>query len=70
MRSQVFTTAASLKVSAFAAGAALAGPLADLSLPACLAVAAAVQVCAALAYLAVRPDRDPRRRQDAHLGSG
>ncbi|WP_460776613.1 MFS transporter [Nocardiopsis nanhaiensis] len=70
LRSQVFTTAASLKVSAFAAGAALAGPLADLSLPVCLAVAAAVQVCAALTYLAVRPERDPRRSRDAHLGSG
>ncbi|QRN79759.1 MAG: MFS transporter, partial [Nocardiopsis sp. BM-2018] len=55
LRTQVFTTAASLKVSAFAAGAALAGPLADLSLPLCLAAAAALQTCAALIHLAVRP---------------
>ncbi|WP_017586445.1 MFS transporter [Nocardiopsis ganjiahuensis] len=62
---QVFTTAASLKVSAFAAGAALAGPLADLALPLCLAAAAAVQVCAALVHVAVRSTRSPRsaRRQ-------
>lgn len=55
LRTQVFTTAASLKVSAFAAGAALAGPLADLSLPACLAAAAALQIGAALTHAAVRP---------------
>lgn len=63
LRTQVFTTAASLKISAFAAGAALAGPLADLSLPACLAAAAALQVCAALAYAATRPARPPRSAQ-------
>ncbi|GHC80744.1 hypothetical protein GCM10007079_19910 [Nocardiopsis terrae] len=59
LRTQVFTTAASLKVSAFAAGAALAGPLADRSPDLCLGVAAALQVGAALAHVAVRPE--PRR---------
>ena len=59
LRTQVFTTAASLKVSAFAAGAALAGPLADSSLPLCLAAAAALQLCAALVHAAVRPTGAP-----------
>lgn len=48
LRARVFTTAASLKISAFAAGAALAGPLAQVSLPACLAAAAALHLAAAL----------------------
>lgn len=61
LRTQVFTTAASLKVSAFAAGAALAGPLADLSLPACLAVAAALQIGAALTHVATRPSQATRQ---------
>ncbi|MGW5880513.1 MFS transporter [Nocardiopsis terrae] len=56
LRTQVFTTAASLKVSAFAAGAALAGPLADRSPDLCLGVAAALQVGAALSHVAVRPE--------------
>ncbi|GAA1103746.1 MFS transporter [Nocardiopsis metallicus] len=66
LRTQVFTTAASLKVSAFAAGAALAGPLADFSLPLCLAAAAALQLCAALVHAAVRSTSSP---SPAH-GSG
>lgn len=57
LRTQVFTTAASLKVSAFAAGAALAGPLADSSLHLCLAAAAVLQLVAALIHVAVRPLR-------------
>ncbi|MBR8745230.1 MFS transporter [Nocardiopsis sp. MG754419] len=63
LRTQVFTTAASLKVSAFAAGAALAGPLADHALTLCLAVAAATQVVAALVALLVRPSRPGRGRR-------
>ena len=51
MRGQVYTTAASLKIAGFAAGAALAGPLAGRSVTACLLVAAGFQVCAAAAYL-------------------
>ncbi|WP_017580246.1 hypothetical protein [Nocardiopsis valliformis] len=57
LRTQVFTTAASLKLSAFAAGAALAGPLADSSSHLCLAAAAALQLVAALIHLVVRPLR-------------
>ena len=62
LRTQVFTTAASLKVSAFAAGAASAGPLADHSLTLCLALAVALQVTVALVHLLLsrpRPTPDP-----------
>jgi ABC-type transport system involved in cytochrome bd biosynthesis fused ATPase/permease subunit len=48
LRARVFTTGASLKISAFAAGAALAGPLAQGSLPVCLGTAAALHLAAAL----------------------
>ncbi|MFC3999104.1 MFS transporter [Nocardiopsis sediminis] len=47
LRAQVFTTGASLKITAFAAGSAVAGPLADLSPALCLATAAAVHLVAA-----------------------
>ncbi len=46
VRAQVFTTAASVKITGLAAGAALAGPLAAWSLPACLLAAAGVQLVA------------------------
>lgn len=46
VRAQVFTTAASVKITGLAAGAALAGPLAAWSLPACLLTAAGVQLVA------------------------
>ncbi len=51
VRAQVFTTAASVKITGLAAGAALAGPLAAWSLPACLLTAAAVQIAAATSCL-------------------
>jgi hypothetical protein len=47
LRGQVFTTGASLKISGFALGAALAGPAAARSLPGTLALAAGVQALAA-----------------------
>jgi predicted MFS family arabinose efflux permease len=50
-RGQIFTTAASLKIGGLAAGAALAGPLADRSVTACLLVAATIELCAAATYL-------------------
>ncbi len=67
VRAQVFTTAASVKITGLAAGAALAGPLATWSLPACLSVAAAVQLVAAASYLR----RSERHRLGAplHLGA-
>ncbi len=61
VRAQVFTTAASVKITGLAAGAALAGPLAAWSLPACLGAAAAVQIAAALSCL-----RRSERRSERH----
>jgi MFS family permease len=56
LRTQVFTTAASLKIGAFAVGSALAGPAASAVGPrGMLAVVAAGQVVAVIAALAVRP---------------
>ncbi|WP_455711648.1 MFS transporter [Streptomyces griseoluteus] len=46
LRSQIFTTGASMKITGFAAGAALAGPLAARSLPGALLLAAGVAVMA------------------------
>lgn len=66
VRAQVFTTAASVKITGLAAGAALAGPLAAWSLPACLGVAAAVQAVAALSCLR----RSERHRLRAPLDLG
>ncbi|MGW1910287.1 MFS transporter [Streptomyces sp. NPDC002076] len=53
LRGQIFTTGASLKITAFATGAAIAGPLATWSLPGTLATAAGVAACAAPAFFAV-----------------
>ncbi|MFF6772104.1 MFS transporter [Streptomyces sp. NPDC012637] len=53
LRAQVFTTGASVKITAFALGAALAGPLASRSLTAALVMAAAVQLLAAAAHAVV-----------------
>ncbi|MFF4547773.1 MFS transporter [Streptomyces sp. NPDC001406] len=52
LRGQIFTTGASLKITGFAVGAAVAGPIATWSLPGALAVAACVAVLAALAFFA------------------
>jgi MFS family permease len=54
MRGQVFTTAASLKIAGLAAGAALAGPLADHSVTVCLLTAAATQLSAAAIHRLLR----------------
>ncbi|WP_017607728.1 MFS transporter [Nocardiopsis xinjiangensis] len=50
LRAQVFTVGASLKISAFALGAAVAGPLVERSVMLCLAVAAGVHLLAALTH--------------------
>ena len=56
LRTQVFTTAASLKIGAFAVGSALAGPVSDaVGARGMLWVVAGGQVAAVLAALAVRP---------------
>ncbi|WP_030555299.1 MFS transporter, partial [Streptomyces exfoliatus] len=61
LRGQIFTTGASLKISGFALGATVAGPVAAWSLPGTLALAASVAVLAALAFFAI-PDSSVRSR--------
>jgi hypothetical protein len=53
LRSQIFTTGASLKITGFAVGAAVAGPLATWSLPGALVVAAGVAALAAVSYFVI-----------------
>lgn len=62
LRGQIFTTGASLKVTGFALGAAVAGPVVARSLPGALALATSVAVLAALACL-----RPPRSASSARL---
>ncbi|WP_340683920.1 MFS transporter [Amycolatopsis coloradensis] len=54
VRAQVFTTAASVKITGLAAGAALAGPLSALSVTAALSAAAGCQLLAAATFVLVR----------------
>jgi predicted MFS family arabinose efflux permease len=64
LRSQLFTTAASVKMSAFAAGSAAAGALAVHSVTACLLAAAGAQglAIAAVVGLTARERRRPEAR--------
>ncbi|NEA38660.1 MFS transporter, partial [Streptomyces sp. SID11385] len=55
LRGQVFTTGASLKITARAAGAALAGALAAHSLTAALLAGATLNLLAGAAFHALRP---------------
>lgn len=56
LRGQIFTTGASLKITGFALGAAVAGPLVTWSLPGALALAAGVAALAApVFFLVPRP---------------
>jgi MFS family permease len=65
-RGQVFTTASSLKISCAAAGGALAGIVAEYSVPGILLVAAAAQLLAVVvAIVAGMPIRTPRERPTA-----
>lgn len=57
LRSQIFTTGASLKITAFALGAATAGPLATWSLPTALALSATLSAVAALTFRLIRARR-------------
>ncbi|MGW4827477.1 MFS transporter [Amycolatopsis japonica] len=54
VRAQVFTTAASVKITGLAVGAAVAGPMSALSVTAALGAAAGFQLLAAAAYVLVR----------------
>ncbi|CAL9666733.1 hypothetical protein SUDANB126_07282 [Streptomyces sp. enrichment culture] len=53
LRGQIFTTGASLKITGFALGAAVAGPVVSWSLPSALALAASVAVFAAVAFFTI-----------------
>ncbi|UNO43666.1 MFS transporter [Streptomyces sp. MST-110588] len=55
LRGQIFTTGASLKITGFAVGAGLAGPLAARSLPAALSAAAVLELLAALVCTGAAP---------------
>ncbi|MBB5938930.1 MFS transporter [Streptomyces zagrosensis] len=65
LRGQIFTTGASLKITGFAVGAAIAGPLATWSLPGALLTAAGFQIVAALVFAAMtrHPAAGSRTRQ-------
>ncbi|OPF80157.1 hypothetical protein VT50_0213400 [Streptomyces antioxidans] len=54
LRGQVFTTGASLKITGFALGAALAGPLAAWSLPGALVAAGGCEALAVLVFVCLR----------------
>ncbi|UWE14086.1 MFS transporter [Actinacidiphila bryophytorum] len=60
LRGQIFTTGASMKTTAYALGAAVAGPLAARSLTAAVSLAAGVAALAALAFAAVPRAAAPR----------
>ncbi|MGA4837896.1 MFS transporter [Streptomyces sp. G45] len=72
LRGQIFTTGASLKITGYAIGAGLGGPLAAWSLPGALLTAGACELLAAAAFLALSapgrtaPARTPHRRARAH----
>ncbi len=55
LRGQIFTTGASLKITGYAVGAGLGGPLATWSLPGALLVAAGCELLAAVGYMACTP---------------
>lgn len=66
LRAQLFTTGASLKTTGYAAGAALAGQLADAALPAALLAAAALHLLAG----AVPGERERGRVSRPRRGGG
>ncbi|MCS0635994.1 MFS transporter [Streptomyces sp. LP05-1] len=53
LRGQIFTTGASMKITGFAVGASVAGPVAARSLPGALALAAGVAGLAVLVFFAI-----------------
>ncbi|NLU68354.1 hypothetical protein HCC30_13925 [Streptomyces sp. HNM0574] len=55
LRGQIFTTGAGLKITGFALGAGLAGPLAARSLSGALVVAAGCQLAACVVFLTLSP---------------
>ncbi|MFE0331255.1 hypothetical protein ACFW08_31525 [Streptomyces sp. NPDC058960] len=74
LRGQVFTLGASLKLTGFALGAALAGSAATWSLPGTSALAAGVEILAATAFWAITAAcgvrRDPTEAQAVRFRAG
>ncbi|MFD9514329.1 MFS transporter [Streptomyces mirabilis] len=68
LRAQIFTTGASLKITGFALGAAVAGAVVTRSLPGALALAASVAVFAALAFFAI-PSATVNSSEDRAMSS-
>lgn len=68
LRAQIFTTGASLKITGFALGAAVAGPVVTRSLPGALALAASTAVLAALAFFAI-PSATVNSSEDGAMSS-
>ena len=67
LRGQVFTTGASLKVTGFALGAAIAGPIATWSLPGALLAAAGFQALAGLSFACLSRTRVRQGEPSLHL---
>ncbi|MFE4623817.1 MFS transporter [Streptomyces mirabilis] len=68
LRAQIFTTGASLKITGFALGAGVAGPVVTRSLPGALALAASTAVLAALAFFAI-PSATVNSSEDGAMSS-
>ncbi len=68
LRGQIFTTGASLKITGFALGAAVAGPVATWSLPVTLTLAASVAALAALVFFVV-PSTTADSPQDSTMSA-
>ncbi|GGJ59131.1 hypothetical protein GCM10010121_082240 [Streptomyces brasiliensis] len=68
LRGQIFTTGASLKITGFALGAAVAGPVVIWSLPSALALAASVAALATLAFFATPSATTASPERSLNLG--
>ncbi|GGR90800.1 hypothetical protein GCM10010252_32080 [Streptomyces aureoverticillatus] len=69
LRAQIFTTGASLKITGFALGAGIGGPIATWSLSGSLVVAAGFEVLAAVAYWAFSTGSVPPQEEHTHRPS-
>ncbi|MFE0908144.1 MFS transporter [Streptomyces rochei] len=69
LRGQIFTTGASLKITGFALGAAVAGPAAAWSLPATLALAASVAAVAALIFFVIPSGANRQLVRGQHMST-
>lgn len=70
LRGQIFTTGASLKITGYAVGAGIGGPIATWSLSGSLVVAAGFEILAAASYVAfTAAGRERARDLDGHRGT-